>query len=172
MRLGIVVGLVLGFAMGLAGCRSPDGRPPSAGDAPDSIAATGTDPIEPIDTIDEIVYELTGGIAGFQLKLTIDRSGAAVVYDAGRVARRGRLTLPEWAEIEQLVVSAKLDQMPGQYGRAGAVADAMDEVVTVRWDGQVLRRATVTDPANEPPEGFRALNARLRELALTLPVTG
>ena len=75
-----------------------------------------------------------------------------------------------YTAIDRLLAAADLPRLRSQYGREGAVSDAMAEAVTVRQAGQdPVRVATVSDPQDEPPAEFRALTDRLRELALTLP---
>lgn len=119
--------------------------------------------------IETITYELSGGFAGFQLRVEIDRAGMAVLNDRGRVAREGQLAAGEWEELIRLVEEADLAGLKASYGRSGDVADAMNEVVTMRSGGGTVRVAVVTDPADEPPERFRALTRRLMEFAHTLP---
>jgi hypothetical protein len=118
---------------------------------------------------DEVVYELEGGIAGFQIELRIDRGGAAVVRDAGRGERRGQLGADDRADLARLVAAADLDHLAPAYGRPGAVVDGMAEVVAVRRGDRSVRVSAVTDPANEPPAALRDLFTRLRGIALTLP---
>jgi hypothetical protein len=143
--------------------------------------ASDPDPAQVAPT--EIVYELYGGFAGFNLVLSVRRAAGeaesegaklpaeeAVVEEKGRVVRAGNLGSVGWADLDRLLAAADLPRLRSQYGREGAVSDAMAEAVTVRRAGQKpVKVATVSDPQDEPPAEFRALTERLRELALTLP---
>jgi len=158
--------VVFGSLLGLLACRpsresAPDPHPPS----PKAVASTEV----------VIVYELTGGFAGFDLTLTVRQEpgtapeGAAVVMEKGREVRVGSLSPGDWAGLEQLLAAADLGQIRPSYGKEGAVSDAMQEVVTVRRAGAEVRVSAISDPGDEPPAEFRVLTVRLRELALTLP---
>jgi hypothetical protein len=156
--------LVVFGALGSFGCR------PSREPAPASNLAK-------TDAPSEIVYELKGGFAGFDLTLTVRPESAAGgaataqadVVDKGQSVRGGALAPAEWAGLEQLLAAADLERMRPSYGREGAVSDAMEEVVTVRRPGNEVRVTVISDPGDEAPAEFRALTERLRELALTLP---
>ncbi len=126
---------------------------------------------EPAQTaaIPEITYELTGGIAGFQLRLHIDREGMAKVYDRGNPVRGGQLSAQDWQDVQRLVDAAELPALARTYGRDGAVVDAMREVVTVESGDKFVQVAAVTDPSEQPPQGFVELTRRLMELTNTLP---
>ncbi|HWN80720.1 MAG TPA: hypothetical protein VNM87_01370 [Candidatus Udaeobacter sp.] len=163
-RLGLL-GIAVGLLLGQPACR-PNRTPDSA---PAKVAP------------EEIVYELHGGFAGFDLVLTARRGEAGaegaklpadetVVEEKGRIVRGGQLGPEGWAGLEELLRAANLPRLRPQYGQEGAVSDAMTEVVTVRVPGQdPIRVATISDPRDEPPAEFRVLTERLRELALTLP---
>ncbi len=152
--------MCLGLA---AACRSA-GKTPSR-----EPAAPATRAVPDTTTSDQIVYELRGGFAGFDLELRIETDGTAVVRDAGRVTRRGHLTMDEVKALNVLVHAARLPELKPEYGSAGAVVDGMSEVVTVRGDAGTFVVRINSDPADEPPAGLEALTRRLRELALTLP---
>jgi hypothetical protein len=175
-------GLVLACLAGVATCRSP--RPEGAasqepGSGPEehparphetSGSATGRSPAAADSTgIEEISYRLTGGIAGFDLTLELAAGGSAVVSEAGRPVRRGQLSTPEWQEVRGLVGAARVAELKPRYGQAGAVVDALHEVVTVSSGTRTIAVVVDSDPRDEPPEGFRALALRLREIALTWP---
>ena len=165
-RLGLLF-LTLGLLLGQAACRPHRAPDPD----PAKVAPT------------EIVYELYGGFAGFDLVLSVRRaseeagaagaklpSEEAVVEEKGRIVRAGNLGSAGWADLDRLLTAADLPRLRSQYGREGAVSDAMAETVTVRRAGQEpVKVATISDPRDEPPAEFRALTERLRELALTLP---
>jgi len=163
-RLGLLI-LPLGFLLGHLACR-PNRAP---------------DPVPAKVSPSEIVYELRGGFAGFNLVLSVRRAaeeaaGAkpplaeAVVEDRGRIVRAGNLSSSQSSDLERLLAAADLPRLRSQYGQEGAVSDAMEEVVTVSWAGQEpVRVAFVSDPRDEPPAELKALTERLRELALTLP---
>jgi hypothetical protein len=165
-RLGLLF-LTLGLLLGQAACR------PNRAPNPDPAKVAPT----------EIVYELYGGFAGFNLVLSVRRAAGAagpegaklpaeeaVVEEKGRIVRAGNLAASEWADLDRLLAAADLPRLRSQYGREGAVSDAMEEAVTVRQAGrEPVKVATISDPQDEPPAEFRALIERLRELALTLP---
>src|SRR5262245_45954677 len=135
-RLGLLglLGPTLGLLVGQPACR-PNRNPDST---PVKVAPT------------TIVYELHGGFAGFDLVLSVQRAaeeagtagGAklppdeAVVEEKGRIVRAGNLGPEGWAGLEALLAAADLPRLRSQYGRPGAVSDAMEEVVTVRRAGQ------------------------------------
>src|SRR5262245_29729805 len=75
---------------------------------------------------EEIVYELQGGFAGFDLVLSVRRGGAgaagaklpadeAVVEEKGRIVRGGQLGPDGWAGLEQLLRAADLPRLRPQY---------------------------------------------------------
>jgi hypothetical protein len=146
--------------------RPPDGRPSDSPADRAPAAPAGEAPI------DEVIYELTGGFAGFQLELRIQNGGEAMVYDAGQLARRGELTSAEWQELVGLIEAAALPQLASEYGRVDrSMADAMRQVVSVRSRGGTVSVATAGGPDDGPPESYVALARRLMELALTLPAS-
>jgi hypothetical protein len=123
-------------------------------------------------TIDEVIYELSGGFAGFRLELRIRNGGEASVHDAGELTRRGRLTGEEWAELVDLIEAAALSALDSEYGRTdGSVADAMSQRVSVRSGEGTVSVGTAGGSIDEPPAGLVALSKRLMELTLTLPAS-
>lgn len=151
-------GLVLAWLGLMAACRSPraDGVNPRVPEA-EAIA------------IDEILYRLEGGIAGFDLELRLLGGGSLVVVEAGRSVRRGQLAGAEWQEVVRLAGAARLAELEPRYGSPGAVVDAWHEVVTVKSGTRTITVDVTGDPGDEPPERFRDLANRLREIALTTP---
>ncbi len=121
----------------------------------------------PVLSIEEIRYRLTGGIAGFDIELRLAGGGEFTVDEAGRPARRGRLTADEWRQVEQLAVAMQAAELRPQYGIPGAVVDALAEVVTVTSGGRTTAVAAAGDPRDEPPPSVRELADRMREIALT-----
>jgi hypothetical protein len=151
----------------------PDAAAPaSAPPAPTHPAPAPSAPTTIGAAIDEVTYEVTGGFAGFQLELRIRKGGEALVYDAGKLARRGQLNAREWVELVELIDAARLPELVGEHGRDdGSVSDSMRQVVSVRSAGETVTVATDGGPGSELPAGFTALTRRLMELALTLPAS-
>jgi hypothetical protein len=126
--------------------------------------------------VDNLVYELRGGIAGFDHVLQIrpaaqgsEAAAEAIVTERGRPTRTGVLNPADWQALQQLVAAADLAHQKPAYGREGGVTDAFHEVVAVQSQGATARVTVISDMADEPPEALRVLLERLRELALTLP---
>lgn len=169
-RIGVLV-LCIGWVSGL-GCRSTTQRGTTTQGTATTTAETKPStqaPPEEERNIEEIRYEITGGIAGLQLRLDIDSSGNALVYDRERLTRGGRIEAPEWQELKTLVEAADLTELKASYGRTGDVADAISEILTINRDGRTVQISLVTDPSDQPPERLHALTRRLMELTHTLP---
>jgi hypothetical protein len=118
--------------------------------------------------IDEIRYRLEGGFAGFDLELRLAGGGSLVVVEAGRSVRTGQLAAAEWQEVARLAGAARLAELKPRYGSPGVAVDALYEVVTVKSGSRTIA-VEVAGVGDEPPERFRDLANRLREIALTTP---
>ncbi len=156
----------------LAACAAREQSPPKDGSESARDPATGA----AVENVAAIVYELHGGIAGFDHVLHVRPSGSggaaagarAEVTEGGLPSRSGIVSSADWQALKQLVAAADLPHVKPAYGREGAVADAFHEVLAVEGDHATTRITVISDMADEPPEALRVLLERLRELALTL----
>jgi hypothetical protein len=166
----------LGLGVLVAACAARESPPPPTTDgSPRNGGAAGG--VETVDSVDELGYELHGGIAGFDVVLHVRPASAggaeagaqAEVTERGQPSRRGALSPADWQALNQLVAAADLGHVKPAYGQAGAVADAFHEVLNVKRGSASTQVTVISDMADEPPEALRVLLERLRELALTLP---
>jgi hypothetical protein len=138
---------------------------PKSPDAPDGKPAptpTSTDGKAPAFTA--ITYEVTGGFAGFQRKMTITADGKLQIRDARPPkSADGELTKDELAELAKRAAAVDWKTVQPKYVDP-QVADAFNVGLTVAV-GAETHKTTVTDPAPaKVPEALASLTKYLRDL--------
>jgi hypothetical protein len=87
-------------------------------------------------TFDEVTYSQTGGIAGFDQRLTIRTDGSYQVSDRGKTTRTGKLTTIELGAVQKALALVDWPSVPAKYVDP-RVADALFDSVTLKTSGKV-----------------------------------
>lgn len=113
---------------------------------------------------DQVRYDLTGGVAGFNRSMRIAEDGSYRVEEAGRSLKTGRLSRVQLAELKRLLSGVDWAGLKPRY-IDGRVVDSIHQELSVRTER--LEYITTVGTGGVPPEPVAALlsflSDRLRE---------
>lgn len=107
---------------------------------------------------EEVRYQVTGGIAGFDRSLRIAPSGAYRVLDGGSEVRSGRLSGAQLRELKRLLSEVDWAGLKPRY-IDGTVVDSLHQTLSVRTAN--LEHLTTVGTQGDPPAPVAALLAFL-----------
>lgn len=112
-------------------------------------------------TFDELVYDLTGGIAGFDQHLAISGDGAFQIAEQGKSGKSGKLSAAELKTVRDLVGALNWESIKEKYVDP-KVADAMFEGLRVSIKDTTHK--TLVGTAGAAPAELTELLAKLRQI--------
>lgn len=95
-------------------------------------------------------YQLRGGIAGFDSRLTVDQSGHFSLTDRGRAVAQGTLTQAELDGLNEQLTRVPWDTLQSRYD-APEVRDDLSHRIALSQGGKT-REVTAAGTAQAPPE--------------------
>lgn len=138
MRKAMLLALVLVMALA-AGCASQSGS----------------------KAFKDLTYSLTGGIAGFDQRLTVKADGSFQLSEKGKAEKSGKLSDQERKALQDLAAKVKWASLEAQYVDP-KVADAMMDGVKVTIGEKQYE--TVVGTGGQAPAELSQLLARLRQI--------
>jgi len=110
----------------------------------------------------ELVYSLTGGIAGFDQRMNISGDGAVQTAERGRPGKKGKLSAADLTALREAVAKVQWASLREQYVDP-KVADAMFDGVTIKIGDKTY--STVVGTGGQAPGELNQLVELLKKIA-------
>lgn len=110
---------------------------------------------------DDLVYDLTGGIAGFDQHMAISSDGTFQIAEKGKTGKTGKLTAEQFKTVKDLAAKVNFPALKEEYVNP-QVADAMFEGLNVKVGDKTYK--TVVGTGGAAPQELLDLTTQLRQI--------
>jgi hypothetical protein len=102
-----------------------------------------------------IRYEVSGGVVGFDMELTIGAEGNVILRDHGEEMHQTRIGRNAYLKLAKSLKEAGIEDARAQYGDRDAEGRRILKTLVLSRAGKTKKISTYEDPLDLPPDGVR-----------------